>query len=208
MTRSRAKLGRIADRVLLHDRDIANRIDDSVVRVMAGRPRLIRRARGYAPAPMALPRGFEDAPEILAFGGELKSTFCLVEGRPGDPVAASGRSRGRGDLRRLPEEPRALSRSLQPPPARLRGRHASRISLDQARQGACARAGAARGAASPRPHRELHGGERLAHRRAAGARRRARRPGLRRGRHDLGRRVPARRLSAASSVSPRSSRWR
>ncbi len=74
-----AKLGPIADRVLLHDRDIANRIDDSVVRVMAGRPRLIRRARGYAPAPMRLPKGFEDAPEILAFGGELKSTFCLVK---------------------------------------------------------------------------------------------------------------------------------
>jgi hydrogenase maturation protein HypF len=74
-----AKLGPIADRVLMHDRDIANRIDDSVVRIMAGRPRLIRRARGYAPAPMALPKGFEDAPEILAFGGELKSTFCLVK---------------------------------------------------------------------------------------------------------------------------------
>jgi hydrogenase maturation protein HypF len=73
------KLGAIADHVLLHDRDIANRIDDSVVRIAAGRPRLIRRARGYAPAPMLLPRGFEDAPEILAFGGELKSTFCLVK---------------------------------------------------------------------------------------------------------------------------------
>ena len=74
-----AKLGRIADHVLMHDRDIANRIDDSVVRIMAGRPRLIRRARGYAPSPMKLPKGFEDAPEIFAFGGELKSTFCLVK---------------------------------------------------------------------------------------------------------------------------------
>lgn len=74
-----AKLGRIADSVLLHDRDIANRIDDSVVRMIAGRPRLYRRARGYAPSPTPLPRGFEDAPEIFAFGGELKSTFCLVK---------------------------------------------------------------------------------------------------------------------------------
>ncbi|HEX4296025.1 MAG TPA: carbamoyltransferase HypF [Rhizomicrobium sp.] len=74
-----AKLGRIADHVLMHDRDIANRIDDSVVRIMAGRPRSIRRARGYAPSPMKLPKGFEDAPEIFAFGGELKSTFCLVK---------------------------------------------------------------------------------------------------------------------------------
>jgi hydrogenase maturation protein HypF len=75
----RLKLGPIADCVLLHDRDIANRIDDSVVRVIAGKPRLYRRARGYAPSPTALPHGFEDAPEIFAFGGELKSTFCLVK---------------------------------------------------------------------------------------------------------------------------------
>ncbi|MBV8978643.1 MAG: carbamoyltransferase HypF [Alphaproteobacteria bacterium] len=76
---ARAKLCGIADLLLLHDREIANRIDDSVVRVMAGRVRMIRRARGFAPAPLAMPPGFEDAPEILAFGGELKSTFCLVK---------------------------------------------------------------------------------------------------------------------------------
>ena len=64
---------------LLHDREIANRVDDSVVRVMAGRSRLLRRARGYAPAPIALPPGFEAAPELLAMGGELKATFCLVK---------------------------------------------------------------------------------------------------------------------------------
>lgn len=73
------KLGTLADCVLLHDRDIANRIDDSVVRVIAQRPRLYRRARGYAPSPIPLPPGFADAPEIFAFGGELKSTFCLVK---------------------------------------------------------------------------------------------------------------------------------
>ncbi|MBV9993310.1 MAG: carbamoyltransferase HypF [Alphaproteobacteria bacterium] len=74
------KLGPIADMVLLHDRDIANRIDDSVARVIGGRTRLYRRARGYAPQPTPLPPGFENAPEIFAFGGELKSTFCLVKG--------------------------------------------------------------------------------------------------------------------------------
>ncbi len=46
---------------------------------MAGGPRLIRRARGYAPAPIKLPPGFETAPELLAMGGELKATFCLVK---------------------------------------------------------------------------------------------------------------------------------
>jgi hydrogenase maturation protein HypF len=76
---SRVKLGDIADSALLHDRDIANRIDDSVVRVMAGRARMLRRARGFAPGPIALPKCFADAPEILAFGGELKSTFCLIK---------------------------------------------------------------------------------------------------------------------------------
>jgi hydrogenase maturation protein HypF len=72
------RLGGLADNLLLHDRAIVNRLDDSVVRVMAGQPRLLRRARGYAPTPIPLPRGFEDAPPLLALGGELKNTFCLV----------------------------------------------------------------------------------------------------------------------------------
>jgi hydrogenase maturation protein HypF len=76
---ARIKLAGVADSVLLHDRDIANRIDDSVVRVMAGRARMLRRARGFAPGPIALPEGFADAPEVLAFGGELKSCFCLIK---------------------------------------------------------------------------------------------------------------------------------
>ncbi len=49
-----ARLGSIADHALMHDRRIANRVDDSVVRVMDGRARLLRRARGYAPAPIPL----------------------------------------------------------------------------------------------------------------------------------------------------------
>jgi hydrogenase maturation protein HypF len=88
----RAKLAGIADCVLLHDRDIANRIDDSVVRVMAGTPRFLRRARGYAPAPIALPKGFESAPDVLAFGGEVKSTFCLIR------AGAAILSQHQGDL--------------------------------------------------------------------------------------------------------------
>ena len=73
------RLANIARHALTHDRDIAGRVDDSVVRVVGGVPRLIRRARGYAPSPIALPAGFAAAPEILAFGGELKATFCLVK---------------------------------------------------------------------------------------------------------------------------------
>jgi hydrogenase maturation protein HypF len=73
------KLQSVADCLLMHDREIAIRMDDSVVRVMADRPRTLRRARGYAPSPIALPKGFARAPDILAFGGELKSTFCLLK---------------------------------------------------------------------------------------------------------------------------------
>ncbi len=76
---ARARLGGIADWLLLHDREIVNRVDDSVVRVMDGAPRLLRRARGYAPAPLALPPGLEASPPLLALGGELKNTFCLVK---------------------------------------------------------------------------------------------------------------------------------
>jgi hydrogenase maturation protein HypF len=74
-----SRLGQVAEYALIHDRPIASRIDDSVVRVTAGIPRLLRRARGFAPAPLRLPPGFEAAPDLLAFGAELKATFCLLQ---------------------------------------------------------------------------------------------------------------------------------
>ena len=76
---ARERLAGIASYALVHDRRIANRVDDSVVRVMGGKARALRRARGYAPGPIPLPPGFEAAPELLAMGGELKATFCLVK---------------------------------------------------------------------------------------------------------------------------------
>ncbi|MEP6966618.1 MAG: carbamoyltransferase HypF [Pseudomonadota bacterium] len=76
---ARLRLGDIASYALVHDRPIASRVDDSVVRVMAGRARTLRRARGFAPAPIALPRGFETTPPLLAYGGEVKAMFCLVK---------------------------------------------------------------------------------------------------------------------------------
>lgn len=69
------RLTSIADAFLIHDREIAVRYDDSVAQVRAGRPRLIRRSRGYAPFPVALPRPL---PQVLACGAELKNTFCLT----------------------------------------------------------------------------------------------------------------------------------
>jgi len=76
---ARKKLNDIADAFLLHDRDILNRIDDSVVRLVGLQPVLLRRARGYAPVPIRLPSGFEQAPAILAMGAELKNTFCFIK---------------------------------------------------------------------------------------------------------------------------------
>jgi len=76
---AKQRLTNIADYFLLHDRDIVNRIDDSVVREMAGSVRCLRRGRGLAPQSFPLPKGFENIPEILALGGELKNTFCLLK---------------------------------------------------------------------------------------------------------------------------------
>ncbi|MBD2270316.1 carbamoyltransferase HypF [Anabaena sp. FACHB-1391] len=78
------KLSKIADYFLLHNRDIFNRVDDSVVRVIDNKIQTLRRARGYAPAPIILPPGFEKIPPILAMGSELKNTFCLL--RAGEAI--------------------------------------------------------------------------------------------------------------------------
>jgi hydrogenase maturation protein HypF len=72
------RLRGIADGFLVHNRDICARSDDSIARVMAGRERLLRRARGYVPLPILLKR---DGPKILAVGAELKGAICLTKGR-------------------------------------------------------------------------------------------------------------------------------
>ncbi|MDQ3188928.1 MAG: Sua5/YciO/YrdC/YwlC family protein, partial [Pseudomonadota bacterium] len=75
---ARARLSCIAEYFLMNDRDIVRRVDDSVIRVIGGVPRILRRSRGYAPVPMLLPDGFRRAPAVLAMGAELKNAFCLV----------------------------------------------------------------------------------------------------------------------------------
>lgn len=75
---AREQLKFIADYFLLHNRDIVNRLDDSVAQVVAKEMQLLRRSRGYAPAAITLPSGAENRPAVLAMGGELKNTFCIT----------------------------------------------------------------------------------------------------------------------------------
>jgi hydrogenase maturation protein HypF len=70
------RLAQVADAFLLHDREICARYDDSVIRVTGAAAVPIRRARSFAPAPIALP--FRATQDILAFGAQQKNTFCLV----------------------------------------------------------------------------------------------------------------------------------
>jgi hydrogenase maturation protein HypF len=72
-----ARLGKIADAFLMHDREILQRCDDSVMALVDGAPQLIRRARGFVP--LAVPLPFE-APPLLAVGGHLKNVFAFARG--------------------------------------------------------------------------------------------------------------------------------
>ncbi len=74
-----ARLGKIADAFLMHDREILQRCDDSVMALVDGAPQLIRRARGFVPLAVPLPPNM-DVPPLLAVGGHLKNTFALARG--------------------------------------------------------------------------------------------------------------------------------
>ena len=72
------RLGGIADLVMAHDREIETRADDSVARVVAGHPVVMRRSRGFVPRPVPLARPMPGP--VLACGANLKNTFCLAAG--------------------------------------------------------------------------------------------------------------------------------
>ncbi|TVR91498.1 MAG: carbamoyltransferase HypF [Spirochaetaceae bacterium] len=72
------RLGPMVDAVVSYNRAVHNRVDDSVMMVVNGSPRPIRRSRGYAPGPIPL---FTNVEGILAVGAELKHTFCLGKGQ-------------------------------------------------------------------------------------------------------------------------------
>lgn len=69
------RLRGIADLFLMHDRDIETRCDDSVARVIAGSPVILRRSRGYVPRGVKVTPPFEVP--VLACGGMLKNAVCV-----------------------------------------------------------------------------------------------------------------------------------
>ncbi len=75
---ARTRLAGLADGFLAHDREIRARYDDTVTRVIARRESVVRRGRGYAPDPLALP--VATSRPLLAVGAELKHTFTLARG--------------------------------------------------------------------------------------------------------------------------------
>ncbi|ESQ85277.1 hypothetical protein AEAC466_06070 [Asticcacaulis sp. AC466] len=91
------KLSLFADSFLMHNREIARRLDDSVASIDAGELRVHRRARGFAPAPLDMPHGLRKAGPILALGGELKAAICLTFG-DGDGGGEAILSHHLGDL--------------------------------------------------------------------------------------------------------------
>jgi len=72
------QLSGIADGFLVHDRPIETACDDSVVRLISGRESMIRRGRGYVPAPLL--QKTTSKRQVIATGAELKNTFCLLKG--------------------------------------------------------------------------------------------------------------------------------
>lgn len=72
-----SRLGPLVDAILTHDRPIYIRCDDSVLRATPRRAQLLRRSRGYAPEPIALPGTARR--QVLAVGAELKNTISVAK---------------------------------------------------------------------------------------------------------------------------------
>ncbi|MBE2213141.1 MAG: carbamoyltransferase HypF [Opitutaceae bacterium] len=75
-----ARLTGIADAYLAHNRRIARPVDDSVIRLTAGAPIVLRRARGLAPTPLPLPPDAHTDVPLLAVGGHMKNTIAVTAG--------------------------------------------------------------------------------------------------------------------------------
>jgi hydrogenase maturation protein HypF len=83
------RLRGIADFFLVHNRPIVRHMDDSIVRVMAGREMILRRARGYVPLPISMDADLANLdgaanaplrPGVLAVGAHMKNAIALMAG--------------------------------------------------------------------------------------------------------------------------------
>jgi hydrogenase maturation protein HypF len=121
------RLRGIADLFLVHDRPIVRHVDDSIVRLMAGREMMLRRARGYAPLPIAVAPRIENRESriVLAVGAHLKNTVALrigsdvfVSQHIGDLATKPAHDafiRSAADLPRLYDaEPQVIAHDLHP----------------------------------------------------------------------------------------------
>ena len=72
-----SRLNGLVDAFLFHNRAIHNRVDDSVVRMIDDKERIIRRARGFVPEPLDVDLEVDG---IFATGAELKNCFCVGKG--------------------------------------------------------------------------------------------------------------------------------
>lgn len=130
------RLSGIADAYLMHEREIVARCDDSVARIAPGGLQFIRRARGYTPRAIKLPRS---GPPVLAVGGWFKNTVCITRGDEAfvsqhigdlDNAAACGFFEESVEqlLKLLQVEPAIVAHDLHP------DFHSTRFAADFARQ--------------------------------------------------------------------------
>lgn len=69
----------LCDYILTHNREIAMRADDSVVKLANGQPLFLRRARGFVPFPQKVLKPLKLPQQVLAVGGELKNTISIYK---------------------------------------------------------------------------------------------------------------------------------
>jgi hydrogenase maturation protein HypF len=72
-------IDQLSDFILIHNRPIQTRADDSVLKVVGQSPLFLRRARGYVPYPQRVPAELQIPGHILALGGELKDTISVYK---------------------------------------------------------------------------------------------------------------------------------
>lgn len=121
----------IADGFLLNNREIENRCDDSLLRMLDGAPYFLRRSRGYAPMPLeidGLPGG------ILACGAEQKASFCLSRSGRAFPSAHIGDLKNAETLLHYTQQIRLFERMFDQKPEIIAcDLHPDYLSTDYAR---------------------------------------------------------------------------